>query len=249
MTQVKTTKGQTAHNALRILYLVLIGASMPGSLWYLKLHISITADVSPAIFMILIYLAGTVFLTFFIFFSQIHFPERLPAAGLSLLVFLSNACSGFALADFNLFYGAFSVVFCNMLGLSIFFIFLLSMFFRKKSREKIYFNFSEKATLVIFLVLLLMFAGMIRIYAMPLLAEIKAERNVFLKLLYLLFFVSDWMITAKSYIQYNIMLKVHDAPGSKQSAILSDWAIPIIITLIVSMIASIAIAANIAPAK
>lgn len=227
---------------LRYIYLAAIAASMPAALWYLRSHYAETVYLPDFLFMMLMYLAGTAFMALYVFVTQITFPNTISRAVLTLVVLATNAIAGITMADFDVFYGAFSVAVTNLISICIYISFYLIVYGKQAPRSKLFFQMQDHSVFPFFSILLICFGLILWAFSGAIIAELTQAKTIFLKVIYLMAFIADIVLTTRQYISCNLLLK--NEQTSKLEDIVEENVIPISIALVLGIFACIAIVAN-----
>lgn len=225
---------------LRSIWLVLIAAAMPVSIWFSNQYFGPERPLGQTGFMLLMMLAGTVFQTFFVLQTQVMFPESRRAATFAVLLLIANGVTGITTAEFSVGYGFYTIALTQLSAFCLYLLWYLAQYARTKSRNKLYFVLSERGTFILFAAILAGCLTIIYALAGPMLAEWRDDSPVYAKMLALGAFSADLAGNTYRQIDHNIMHKRHEK--SKQAQVSARFAWPITLALIMSMLACIVLA-------
>lgn len=226
---------------LRYIWLLAVASAMPGALWYLHIFYGSTLPFSRVLFMLLIMLAGTVFQTIFVLVSQVFFPNSALRALAMIALLFANGITGFAAADFHLYYAFYMVALAQMLAFCIYLVWYLAQYASKRNRATLYFVMSERATFILFAGILITVLAIVAAMSGPWLAEMQDATPLPLKLAALLAFTADLGANALAQIRHNMMHERHET--SKQASVATQYAWPIALAISLSMLISVVLAA------
>ncbi|MBS0617510.1 MAG: hypothetical protein JSR44_04935 [Spirochaetes bacterium] len=224
-----------------------VAASMPAGLWYLRSHYAETVYLPGFLFMMLMYLAGTAFMALYVFATQVSFPDTIPRAIFTLCVLATNAFTGFTMADFDIFYGAFSVAVTSLIAICIYIGYYLAVYGKQAPRSELFFRMQDNSVFPFFLILLICPGLILWAFSGAVIAELAEPKSISLKVIYIAAFTADIILTTRQYIFCNLLLKSEQT--SKLGDIVEENVIPISIALVLGIFACLPIVANFSSAK